>query len=83
MNCFDRVGAVRDSTGSELMSSFATRMSGDPGPVYVVYDCRGQRARKRFESGAGREARSFYLAKARAGKNPRVVRADDGPVDAR
>lgn len=47
-----------------------------PIPVYVVYDCRGRRARKWFENGLGREARAFYAAKLKAGKNPKVVKAE-------
>jgi hypothetical protein len=64
------------------MTSFTTRPSRDPGPVYVTFDVyRGGRSRSRkwFASGVGRAAKAFYLAKAREGRNPRVVRADDGP----
>lgn len=49
-----------------------------PIPVWVEYDCRGKRARKWFDDGLKRPAKSFYAAKQRAGKNPRVVKATAG-----
>jgi hypothetical protein len=60
------------------MTSLTTRPSGDPGPIFIEYDCRGKRARRWFQSGMGREARSFFQAKYRAGKNPKIVKADGG-----
>jgi hypothetical protein len=47
-----------------------------PIPIYIYYDAYGQRRRKFFSNGLGREARTFYAAKMRTGKNPRVVKAD-------
>ena len=48
-----------------------------PVPVYVVYDCRGGRARRYFADGLKRPAHQFYARKLKAGKNPTVVKADD------
>ncbi|MBN9521939.1 hypothetical protein J0H58_26055 [bacterium] len=47
-----------------------------PIPVFVAYDYRGGRARKLFDDGLGQEARAFYAAKMKAGKNPKVLKAD-------
>ena len=46
-----------------------------PVPVYVYYDCRGHRW---FADGLKRLARSFFAAKLKPVKYPRVVRADRG-----
>jgi hypothetical protein len=48
-------------------------MDHRPVPVVVEYDCRGQRARKHFADAY--QARHFYVAKAKAGKRPQVVAA--------
>ena len=50
-----------------------------PVPVYISYDCRTKRALRRFANGLGREARAFYNAKHRAGKNPKVLKAPEQP----
>ena len=42
--------------------------------VIIEYDCRGKRKQKRFEDAF--EARRFWVAKDRDGKNPKVRRAD-------
>jgi hypothetical protein len=39
-------------------------------PVAVEYDARGKRVTRQFANAF--EARRFYAAKARAGKNPKV-----------
>ena len=38
--------------------------------VWVEYDCRGERKSKHFDD--AHEARRFYAAKLKAGKNPKV-----------
>jgi hypothetical protein len=52
-------------------------MSGQTAPVYIYYDCRGHRVRKRFDEGASSECRRFYIAKSISGKNPKLVKATD------
>jgi len=47
-----------------------------PVPVYVYYDCRGGRGRRWFADGLKRLARSFFAAKLKPVKYPRVVRAE-------
>jgi hypothetical protein len=51
-------------------------MQGDVGPIAIEYDAHGRRVQKTFDDMF--EARRFFMAKDRAGKNPKVVRAKDG-----
>lgn len=60
--------------------SFTTRPSGESGPVAVWYDVPHGRRRKVFANGFGRAARAFYAAKSKAGKNPKVTKADAGSL---
>jgi ribosome-binding protein aMBF1 (putative translation factor) len=54
-----------------------------PIPVYVEHDCReGRRRRKWFPDGKASEPKRFYRRMLRAGRNPRVVRADARPETA-
>jgi hypothetical protein len=48
----------------------------DPVPVYVEYDCRGQRTRKEFDNGLDPACATFFKAKSKAGKHPILKRAD-------
>ena len=45
-------------------------MQGDVGPIAVEYDAHGRRVRKTFD--CPYEARRFFVAKEKAGKNPKV-----------
>jgi DNA invertase Pin-like site-specific DNA recombinase len=47
-------------------------------PVVVEYDCRGTRKQKEFSS--SHEAKRFYVAKDRDGKNPTVRKADSTDI---
>lgn len=51
----------------------------EPVPVYVEYDCRGQRVTKHFDDGMSEECRTFFRAKSKAGRNPVLKRADGKP----
>lgn len=53
-------------------------MDRRPGPVAVEYTSRGKRVTKTFAT--ARAAKAFYVAKARAGKCPRVV-GDETPLE--
>lgn len=46
-------------------------MDRQPVPTTVEYDCRGHRTTKTLPDAY--KARQFYTAKAKAGKNPKVV----------
>ena len=64
------------------MALSVPRPRGETGGVYVTYETyRGGRSRSRrwFESGLSPAAKAFYLAKAREGRRPRIVKAEDGP----
>nr|AAX07489.1 putative serine/threonine protein kinase [Gemmata sp. Wa1-1] len=45
----------------------------------MEYDSRGTRVRKHFDDGLDPAARSFFASKSRAGKNPKLIRADGRP----
>jgi hypothetical protein len=62
------------------VSSYTTRPSRDPGPVVIWFDCRGGRACKRFATGGGRSARKFFAEMMKAGRNPTVKPAGEGPT---
>jgi len=47
-----------------------------PLPVTVEYSSRGKRVRKTFENSI-HAARRFYIAKAKAGANPKVLRPEE------
>ena len=51
----------------------------DPVPVWVEYDSRDTRVRKHFDDGLDPAARSFFASKSKAGKNPKLIRADGRP----
>lgn len=53
---------------------FPSPIDEEPLLIAVEYDAYGQRVRKTFEDMY--EARRFYVAKDKAGKHPRVVKAE-------
>jgi hypothetical protein len=62
-----------------MEATMSTAISGRMPPVLVEYDCRGQRVTKYFANPY--KARSFYVAKDKAGKQPKVKKVpDDYPV---
>jgi DNA invertase Pin-like site-specific DNA recombinase len=64
------------------MRASASRIPPTP-PVIVEYDCRGKRVRKRFQDAFA--ARRWFVAKDKAGRNPRIVSSEtrESVVDAR
>ena len=51
-------------------------MDRTPLPIVIEYTSRGKRGRKRFEDSA-RSARAFYVAKDKAGAEPRVLKPEE------
>lgn len=54
-------------------------MNSKPQPIEIEYDKNGERVRKWFPNAIA--ARRFYMAKERAGKNPKVKRAQSRPEE--
>jgi len=57
-----------------MMKTKTQPISGRCPAVVIEYDCRDTRKMKRFENPF--EARRFWIAKDKAGKNPRVRKGD-------
>lgn len=62
--------SVRDSGGTVVSQAISTRLP----EVTIEYDCRGHRVTRHFVNAW--EGRSFYVAKSKAGKNPKVVKEE-------